>query len=327
VFPALAERAYIAAAKVFLQGSPDDHRLGAFLSRLDAFSEANPSMLYLLYYRVQLRLKTGQLADALHILLPFARQKQRDFWVWDLMADLHPDKPDLQLACYARALTCKGKPEFLVKLRQKLARLLVQQGRWAEARTEIDEVLRVRTAHQWRIPAEIADWVRASDYAKVEARVPDAEAYQQMAALAAPLLFDPRAAVLGVVSGINEQKRTAHFVVSEEVSGGFGYAALGFEPAVGDCLLLHLEPRTAPDGTAFQKVVHASPTAAVATPLLRTVTGIFKKVGTVGFVGNAFVEGALASQLEEGKTYLVQAVKSFNARRQTWGWKVFRVLN
>jgi hypothetical protein len=324
-FPALAERAYIAAAKSFLDISPDTGRFSAFVSQLDAFSEANPQMMYLLYYRVQLRLKSGQLDDALRLLLPFARQKQREFWVWDLMADLQAGQPRRQLACYAKALTCQAKPEFLVKLRQKYARLLVQQGRWAEAKTEIEEVIRVRTAHQWRIPAEISDWANARGYHQVAAGPINASAYVPRAELAGQLLYDPQAGVVGVVSGINAQKRTAQFVVSESVTGGFGYGAMDFVPAVGDCVLLHIEQRTAPDGTPFQKVLHAQPATAVDSPMLQTFTGTFKRVGTVGFVKNVFVEEVLAATLQEHQTYEVGAVRSFNPKRQAWGWKAYRV--
>jgi hypothetical protein len=114
-------------------------------------------------------------------------------------------------------------------------------------------------------------------------------------------------------------------MVNEQITGGFGYLSFNLKPAVGDCLIFIIEQRTAIDGTTFPKVLHAKPTLPTETPLLKTVAGPFKRMGTIGFIGNAFVEASLAAHLTENKQYQVQAVKSFNTKRQTWGWKVFRI--
>lgn len=325
-YPALAERAYLAAAKAYLATPSEAPELTGFLNRLDSVSEAHPHMLYLLYYRVQLRLKTGQTEDALAIFLPFARQKQRDFWVWDLMAELHPDQTDLQLACLAKALQCKAKPEFLVKIRQKFAQLLISKGRWAEAKTEIETIINIRLTHEWRIPSEIMDWTQHPAYGKAPSTKNNAYLYTQLENNATQLLYDRNAAVLAVVTGVNPQKQTAQYIVSEKVTGGFRYDMAGCAPTPGDCLMLILEPGTAPDGSTFSKVVHAWPTAPVDTPLLKTVTAAFKPVGSAGFVGDVYLDASLATQLRAGTLYEVVAVKAFNSKRQSWGWKAVKVV-
>lgn len=322
----LAERAYLAVAKVYLILPLSNPALDSFLARLNAVSDAHPGLLYLIYYRALLWQKRGRTIRALEIFLPFARKKQRDFWVWDLLGQLHGEDPTMHMACLAKALSCRTKPEFLVKIRQKMANLLVEAGRWAEARAEIEALCAVREANQWRIPAEVTRWMACADYQQALTDAPNDDYYTSLIPAAEKLLKTEQPSVLGVVWAVNAQKQTLQFIVDEQVQGGFGYMHFGLTPLPGDCLLLGLEKVCPRGGSSYWKANEASlSTAEAPNHLVRIVEGQFKSNGLVGFVGDVLLEGERLAGLVHGEICRIKAVKAYNVKKQCWGWKATQV--
>ena len=94
----------------------------------------------------------------LESLLPFAKKKRNDFWVWEILAEAFSDDNDKVFACYCKALTCKSPEEMLVGLRQKMARILISKKMYNEAKTEIDILVQARTNNDFKIPSEVSNW-------------------------------------------------------------------------------------------------------------------------------------------------------------------------
>jgi hypothetical protein len=326
--PALAERAYIAVSKAYLT-QPDELLKDTFLNQLDAVSEQYPDMLYLVYYRALLRLKTGQRTEALAFFIPFAQKKKRDFWVWDLLSELHPDNNNMQMACLAKALTCKTSPEFLVKIRQKMAALFVAEGRWNEARAEIEQLCRVREANQWRIPREIENWKRVAAYHNATSTITNYGQYTQIARLAEQLLTPAQKEMIGVIWAINEEKQTAQFVVDEQIFGGFNYGKAGMTSiAVGDALSLRLHQIKQAEST-FWKVEEAKKTKNQPPEnLVKPFVGPLRMNGRVGFVGQVMValnQIKFAFDIVNAPEVTGMAVRAYDPKHKKWGWKAIYV--
>jgi len=322
----LTERVYLAVAKVYLSQNQHNPALSSFLEKLDAVSDAHPNLLYLIYYRASLWHKLEQTSRALEIFLPFARKKQRDFWVWDLLGQLHSHDAPLYMACLAKALSCRTKPEFLVKIRQKMAGLLMEAGQWTEARAEIEALCAVRVAHQWRIPTEVTRWMASAEYQQADKSKSNVSYYTSAIPRAETLLKSEVPMTLAVVWSVNTQKQTAQFVVNEHTHGGFGYARFGLTLSPGDCVMLGLEKVSPGAGDAYWKVGEAGLSADPApTNLLREVEGPLKSLGKIGFVEDVFVDQELLPGLEHLDICEVKAVKAFNTKKNCWGWKAIRV--
>lgn len=73
-------------------------------------------------YRIgKLLIWSGDIKQASDFLLPIIRKKQSDFWAWDLLGDLYPNKIK---ACIAQALLCKcQEDEYLVNIKKKASEL------------------------------------------------------------------------------------------------------------------------------------------------------------------------------------------------------------
>ncbi len=59
---------------------------------------------------------SGDLERARSYILPTARKKPQEFWVWSLMADLFPDK---RSNCIARALICPADEKYTVRVKRE----------------------------------------------------------------------------------------------------------------------------------------------------------------------------------------------------------------
>jgi tetratricopeptide (TPR) repeat protein len=326
--PALAERVYLAVAKAYLSQTSTDN-IPFFLCRLDAISETHPEMLYLIYYRALLRLKIGNPAEALQFFVPFAQKKHRDFWVWDLLAQLHSHDMGIQMACMAKALTCKTPPEFLVKIRYKMAALLVAEGRWQEARTEIEQFCQVREANHWRIPQEAIGWMNSVSYQNAERNATNAYLYTQLVKKAEELLWPKQNVILGVVWAINVQKQTAQFVVDEKTYGGFNYAKFGLKTLeIGQPLSLVLQLLKQADGSFWVVQDAATSTAPPIEHLVKSFEGILRMTGRIGFVGQVMVaENQIHFAMNTCDTPKVagKAVRAFDHKHQKWGWKAIYI--
>jgi tetratricopeptide (TPR) repeat protein len=177
---ALAEQAYIAYSKKLLEGEPIDgivqvgvpmpinkEKVNSFLPKLDKVIEDHPDYQYPPYFKAKLLLSLGTDENVLDAFLPFAKQKRNDFWVWELMAEIFSEDKDTQFACYCKALSLNTPEDFLVKLRQTFAGMLIERGLYNEATTEIEQIISTREKHDWKLPYEISQWTESDWYKEV----------------------------------------------------------------------------------------------------------------------------------------------------------------
>lgn len=114
------------------------------IAALEFWSKKQIEQTYLDYFAVKIHISMGHNGeDVMQLLIHFMKLKSSEFWAWQLLADtLEPEKIELRLASLMRAASIKGKPEFLVKLNCQLARLLMQEGYYFEARKYYQKALK-----------------------------------------------------------------------------------------------------------------------------------------------------------------------------------------
>ena len=126
----LAERAYNANSKALLRLN-DNERIREFLPKLDNLMNNHPEMTWPGYFYGKLLLSLGSTPEEeLRVILPFARKKATEFWVWQLLSDVFVNDNEKRLACLLRAVHCDTQEQFLIKVRIKLARLFILQGQY-----------------------------------------------------------------------------------------------------------------------------------------------------------------------------------------------------
>ena len=151
----LAERAYIAYAKALLRQN-DLGRIEEFLPLLDNLMEKHTDMTYPGYFYGKLLIKLGSNPEeALKVIVPFARKKITEFWVWQVLGDVFDDESDKKLACLIRATHCRTQESFLVKVRIRLAQLYIKRSLLNQAKHQIDKATATYLSEGWRMPYEL----------------------------------------------------------------------------------------------------------------------------------------------------------------------------
>lgn len=165
----LAEQAFITQAKALLRLN-NRERIEAFLPQLEDLTERYPAMNYPGYFYGKLLLSLGGMnAEALQALIPFARRKASEFWVWQLLSEAFANDEDKQLACLLRAVHCRTQESFLGKVRTKLAALYIQNQRFDLAKFQIEKVIQEYQAQGWHIPQDVVNWKRNPSIEKANA--------------------------------------------------------------------------------------------------------------------------------------------------------------
>lgn len=330
-----AEKACNAWCKALAQAqSLPTAELEDALGRIEAIAQQRPGLPWLPYYIGKIRITHSQGGEtARQWLLPFVRAKHTEFWVWDLLADTWAAESDegriWAEACLCQALLCRAEPQFLPKVRLRLAKLLIGQGKWPAAKYEIEAVAALKAGRGEPCPTQALAWQRAEGYAGTAcpSAAQQQDYYRQQAQQAEALVFGEKLRQgVGVIEGIDPRNQMAYFALTPEVRGRFPIRRFSRLPLqLGQFFrfrLLLLEK----GGRAFWQVLDLAPSQdEPEKTICQNFKGPFRQFGNnpVGMVGKAFIPAALARalQLRDGQPAHVRAVWSFDPKRQKWGWK------
>lgn len=329
---ALAEQAYIAYAKHLLPRTDQNgnvhfekEKAEAFLPKITAVAEQYPRLQYPAFFQAKLLLALGDRENTLSALLPFAKKKQNDFWVWDVLAEAFKDDSEKVLACYCKALTCMAAEEMLVNLRQRMAAIFIERSMFNEAKTEIEKLVNARSVKGWKIPANVANWQEQSWYINATIKKSNEDFYNQHKAEAEAILYSDISEELVIVEFVNTEKKILNFVASESKYGFFKYGRFLEHAKVGEVLKVRIESGT--NGELF-RVFTAVPVNdnQFKAKFIREVEGTVRiKPGqSFGFLSDVFIHPSLIVRyrLKDGANFKGKAIKSFNRERRNWGWKL-----
>lgn len=303
-------------------------KIKEFLPKISKLIDAHPEYQYPPYFKAKLLLALGDDENVLSAFIPFARQKRNDFWVWEIMAELFPEDQAKQFSFYSKALSLKTLEDFLVKLRQTFAELLITRKMYPEARTEIDKVISTRSKHGWRLPSQIKNWTEQEWYRATKPYNDNHKLYMKYAGGAEDVLFQDIPEEVVAVEYVNESKKILNFVQSKEKHGFFKYSALDGKPKVGDVLKVRFDIYQQ-DG--FCKIFTVKVADSDANcEAIKTFKGEIKIIPphNIGFVEDVFVEPRIvnASKLTDKQKVSGKAILSFNKKKNVWGWKAFKIL-
>lgn len=186
-WPALFETAILTAtSEAAKAGQQPDMRF--ILPALEDARRRFPENIWLEHGYVKLLRGLGRLADAREHAMKTTRAKASEYWAWELLGDLETENPDLQTACYAKALCCSQDDEFIGKVRLKFAASIVTTHP-AEARAEIERVQNHRTTKGYKRLNELETLQNSDWYRGTVAKAADRAFYQRFTEPAEALLF------------------------------------------------------------------------------------------------------------------------------------------
>lgn len=229
----LAERAFIANSKALLRLN-DLGRIEEFLPKLDNLMNNHQEMMYPGYFYGKLLLALGSNGDeALKVIIPFARKKATEFWVWQLLSDIFTNDEEKQLACLLRAVHCRTQEAFLGKVHIKLATLYIKRGLLNYARFHIDSVTRCYASQGWRLPNEIDCWIHQP---WINSTTPDCKDPIDYMTITDAILCDGAEESIAVVTYVEQNTHKAFIIYGKEKRT---VQKFRFKVNVGKTLRLH----------------------------------------------------------------------------------------
>jgi hypothetical protein len=270
-------------------------------------------------------LALGDKENMLSVLLPFAKKKQNDFWVWQVLAEAFANDDAKRFACFCKALSCKSPEEMLVNLRQKMAGLLITKGLFKEAKTEIELLVKSRTDKDFTIPNEVVIWQNNEWYKTTTANVSNFGFYRDYTPIAEALLFSDVNEETIIVEFVNSDKKVLYFIASDVKFGFLKYDRFLKNVRIGDVLKVRFQSASK---EGLYKVYTAINTTDNDFKLK-----YFKEVSGVvaipidkafGFLNDIYIHPSLVSKykLTNGATFTGNAIKSYSKDKKQWSWKL-----
>ena len=320
----LAERAYIAKSKALLK-LDDAGRIEEFLPKLDALMTQHEEMMYPGYFYGRLLLTLGSdVNEALKVVIPFARKKATEFWVWQLLSDVFTNDDEKQLACLLRAVHCRTQETFLGKVRIKLAALYIRHNQLNRARYHLDIVIRSYASQGYRLPQEIDYWIHQN---WLNTTTPDATEPINYMEITDKVLCDGAEECIAVVTYIDPNShRTTMIYGKEKIMS----QKLRFKTNVGNVLKLHYIV----DKEGKIKVFSASK---ISLPndlnYAKFVEGTIEKRDDKDFaflkagIINCFVSPAIVKKnnLNNKDNIKCLIAYDFNKKKELWNWVCLNV--
>lgn len=333
----IAEQAYIAYSKKLLEGEPlddfgqqrviDKEKIQSFLPKLNSLIDKHPDYQYPPYFKAKLLLVLGNDENVLSAFLPFAKQKRNDFWVWELMAEIFSEDKEIQFACYCKALSLKTPEDFLVKLRQTFADMLIEKKMYNEAKTEIQKAIATREKHKWKLPNQIVQWTMQDWYKSAQSKKDNFDLYSSHLKQAEEIMFQDIPEEIIAVEFVNENKSILNFVKDKRKFGFFNYSGILTKPQIGDLLKVRFNG----DGKeGFYKILTAKKADSnTKSEAIKDFEG-FIKINVekkIGFVEDIFIEPKLIlkKKLSDGQKVIGKAILSYDKVKNRMGWKAIQI--
>lgn len=333
----LAEKAYVAYSKKLLEGEPldaygqqrkiDKKKIKDFLSMLDYIIVKYPEYKYSSFYKAKLLLALGDEQNVLSAFLPFARQKRNDFWVWDLMTDIFKDDKEVQFSCFCKALSLKTPEDFLVKIRQKFANLLIEKEMYDEANFEIEKVIETRNKKGWNTPPIIKEWVEQAWYTSANKNNNNA-LYEKFKTNAEEILYQDIKEDVVAVEYVNKHKNIINFIINRDRHGFFKYSSQLKNPKVGDILKVRFNKYSKNSISNIYTARKISSDTQIEA--IKSFEGWFEQIPNknFGFVDDIFVNSDIINKynLDDSQMLKGKAILSYDKSKDKYGWKCFEVI-
>jgi hypothetical protein len=170
--PSLALSAFYGLGRTLKSLDGQDSRVGWIYEWLQEAQRRYPNDQWLVRSSALALAKLGRHDEACEAMRQVLRRKPREWWRWKDMAELlESSDPNQAIMCYYRACALERDKTKLVGVYARLAQLLAQQSRFAEAAWCAKVARDTRERKGWKIPQELqqllsADWFATHEQAR-----------------------------------------------------------------------------------------------------------------------------------------------------------------
>lgn len=329
--PSTVESTIIKISKKLLVPPYNKKEIIGFIPKLTEIIKNYPKMKYPPYYHAKLLLALGDKENFIKTFAPFARKNQKQFWVWDLMSEIYPLNSDHHFSCLCKSLACMAPNKYTIKVREKIARILVNKKLFPEAKHEYKIIIETRKNEGWPIKKELIEILNQDLWNNYKATSSNTNMYFNNLKLAESLIYDDIPTDIICVGSVNQEKKIINFVASKTKYGFASYKNFSIKPKPGDIFECKFFDKKDDKSTFFKLISICSSTKLPSNEIYKTIEGnlVISNANSFGFIGNVFVSPKIINEykLENNKYIKAKAIKTYNTRRRVWGWNVCYIKN
>ena len=137
-----------------------------FLPLLEEILERLPRNVWLPYARTLLMSQLGKTQRVQMELVHLLKTQNNQFWAWASLAEslAMEGRDNDSLSCYCKAFLLPAQGELATHVREAFSFLLVKMRLYAEARTEIEQVLKARKKKTGKAAKIMDSWLEEEWY-------------------------------------------------------------------------------------------------------------------------------------------------------------------
>jgi len=290
----------------------------------------NESTYYLKWSIAKTYVMLRELDKAQQITLDLLQAKPNEFWLWNGLVNTIENDHLLALSCYCKSLLCQNRLQFNGAAKFGVIKELVALEQYDMASAELHELVTFKIDNQQKINDQLNAYLHADWYN------PDAESlpkdfYREHSKMAVELLCQSLPKTIGIVNYVSKAQNRAFIAADGDISLMYQYDSKEplHEMDVVSVIYTRYEDQ---DGTvrynvaACKKTDEEPPTSLVMKfkePIKVIDTGLaFTKESNV-FIENRMVQ---THNLMNGHVVSGVAVRSFNKKKNCWGWQATEIL-
>lgn len=314
----LAEKAYYAQCKAVI--AVGNNALTAqFLPVLQSYRDQYPKFEFLPYYQAKMLILTGNTKEALEVLKPFARKKNNEFWIWQLIGDCHTMTDD-KMMFYCKAVSCRASDEMMVKTRIGVGLFMLHNGKEKLGKFLLEKSRQTYLRNGWHLSRELTSLFDSTAYRQIIPEY-DADFVASRSMDADGFLFGQLITINVLITFYNEEYQTVGFLTEqlEEYKGRMPKNVTG-KVTAGSYAAVTVAPlQTGVKANIRQITVlghRENP------HFYRTFFGSLRKLPNGnGVVNGVFLHLSLLSDRQDGEMVSGMAVRSLDKKKNKWGWK------
>jgi hypothetical protein len=302
-------------------------KIKTLLPFVESAIEYNKHFRKLPYYHIKMLLAIGETKKSLKLLLSKAKENNDEFWIWELLAKAYDDNPEKKTACLATALLCRSKPERRIIVRMDLAKLLIEQEYYDQAKTEVAMILQCCLENKWDIPDEVTEWGEQAWYNKAAVIKDNIKLYEEFRMIIDDIIYGDITPKKVVVENVNTEKKILNFIGLEHDQGYCKYDKSLDRVKQGDILLVRLKDAGMQGRYTLisAKKLHEK----YLEGILKHFAGEIIKPNNkaFGFVDGMYITPDVCTKynLQDGEYVTGKAMIAYNKKKEEWGWKVISI--
>ncbi len=298
--------------------------------RLEEIEKITKKFSWLLYYKGKLMLLENEDKRTIReLFIPFIEKMAFEFWVWDLLSETFSNKEaEKKIACLCKSLSCRGKDDYKIKVRLKLAGVLAFRKEYVAARYELERYQAVVARNGWRkhLDADFLiheDWYAAT---RIPQNYQQTAFYTQHIPLAETIVYGADSSwKVAIIERVNRKDKRVHYIIGKEEAGEFlSLPFRKFRFHAGD--VVELKVMDTGKVTNVRKTKKL-PDAAI----WKTFHGRYHsfRLQKYGLVKDVFVPAYLVqiANLTDNSEVFGIAIRSLDRKKNKYGWKALKILD